>query len=171
MLQPADLLLLDEPTNDLDIPTLEVLEDSLTDFPGALVLVTHDRYLLDRVATGVLGLDGQGGAQLYADYWQWEEVGQGRAQTKLEKREAPSKPASAPAKKKLAYLEAREWERMETLILEAERALEAIRAEMHSPEVVSDGPRLQVCYHKLESAEARVEALYARWAELEAKQQ
>jgi ATP-binding cassette subfamily F protein uup len=171
MLQPADLLLLDEPTNDLDIPTLEVLEDSLTDFPGALVLVTHDRYLLDSVVTGVLGLDGQGGAQLYADYWQWEEVGQGRALPKLEKREAPSKPASAPAKKKLAYLEAREWERMETLILEAERALEAIRAEMHSPEVVSDGPRLQVCYHKLESAEARVEALYARWAELEAKQQ
>jgi len=71
MLQPADLLLLDEPTNDLDIPTLEVLEDSLADFPGALVLVTHDRYLLDRVATAVLGLDGQGAAQLYADYWQW----------------------------------------------------------------------------------------------------
>ncbi len=76
MLQPADLLLLDEPTNDLDIPTLEVLEDSLTDFPGALVLVTHDRYLLDRVSTAVLGLDGQGGAQLYADYWQWEEASQ-----------------------------------------------------------------------------------------------
>jgi len=58
----ADLLLLDEPTNDLDIPTLEVLEDSLTDFPGALVIVTHDRYLLDRVSTSVLGLDGRGGA-------------------------------------------------------------------------------------------------------------
>jgi len=76
MLSPADLLVLDEPTNDLDIPTLEVLEDSLADFPGALVLVTHDRYLLDRVATAVLGLDGQGAAQLYADYWQWEEAGQ-----------------------------------------------------------------------------------------------
>ena len=74
MLQPADLLLLDEPTNDLDIPTLEVLEDSLTEFPGALVLVTHDRYLLDRVSTVVLGLDGQGGAQLFADYWQWEQA-------------------------------------------------------------------------------------------------
>jgi ATPase subunit of ABC transporter with duplicated ATPase domains len=70
MLQPADLLLLDEPINDLDIPTREVLEDSLTDFPGALVLVTHDRYLLDRVSTAVLGLDGQAGAQLCADYWQ-----------------------------------------------------------------------------------------------------
>jgi ATP-binding cassette subfamily F protein uup len=168
MLQPADLLLLDEPTNDLDIPTLEVLEDSLTDFPGALVLVTHDRYLLDRVATGVLGLDGQGGAQLYADYWQWEEAGQGRAPAKPEK--PVPLPKAASSKKKLSYLEAREWEQMETLILEAERALEAIRAEMQSPEVVSDGQRLQVCYQKLQSAESRVQALYARWAELEAKQ-
>src|ERR1022692_3487335 len=74
MLQPADVLLLDEPTNDLDIPTLEVLEESLTEFPGALVLVTHDRYLLDRVSTIVLGLDGRGGAQLFADYWQWEQA-------------------------------------------------------------------------------------------------
>ena len=59
MLEPADLLLLDEPTNDLDIPTLEILEESLLEFEGALVLVTHDRYLLDRVSTVVLGLDGR----------------------------------------------------------------------------------------------------------------
>jgi ATP-binding cassette subfamily F protein uup len=168
MLQPADLLLLDEPTNDLDIPTLEVLEDSLTDFPGALVLVTHDRYLLDRVSTAVLGLDGQGAAQLYADYWQWEEakravVGAGHAQPQ-------PPPKSPPAKKRLSYLEAREWEQMEPLILEAERQLESIRAEMHSPEVVSDAPRLHVCYQNLQSVEARVQSLYARWAELEAKQ-
>jgi ATP-binding cassette subfamily F protein uup len=64
MLQPADVLLLDEPTNDLDIPTLEVLEESLTDFEGALVLVTHDRYMLDRVSTVVLGLNGEGGAEV-----------------------------------------------------------------------------------------------------------
>ena len=58
MLQPADVLLLDEPTNDLDIPTLEILEESLLEYRGALVLVTHDRYMLDRVSTIVLGLDG-----------------------------------------------------------------------------------------------------------------
>ena len=63
MLEPADVLLLDEPTNDLDIPTLEILEESLLEFHGALVLVTHDRYLLDRVSTIVLGLDGSGKAQ------------------------------------------------------------------------------------------------------------
>ena len=72
MLQPADVLLLDEPTNDLDIPTLEILEESLLEFRGSLVLVTHDRYMLDRVSTIVLGLDGQGGAESFADYSQWE---------------------------------------------------------------------------------------------------
>ena len=171
MLQPADLLLLDEPTNDLDIPTLQVLEDSLLEFPGALVLVTHDRYLLDRVSTAVLGLDGQGGAQLYADYWQWEQARPAAQRPATPRPAASSNTATAaPARKKLSYLEAREWERMEERIVEAEQALEAIRAEMQSPEVVSDGPRLHACYVRMQEAEAAVEALYARWAELEAKQ-
>jgi ATP-binding cassette subfamily F protein uup len=168
MLQPADLLLMDEPTNDLDIPTLEVLEESLTEFPGALVLVTHDRFLLDRVSTSVLGLDGRGTAQMFADYWQWEQTGQ-TEEPKAEKKEPP-RVSAPPAKKKLSYMEAREWEQMEGRILAAEESLEAIRAEMQSPEVVSDGPRLHACYEKLQAAEAEVQVLYARWAELEAKQ-
>jgi ATP-binding cassette subfamily F protein uup len=168
MLQPADVLLLDEPTNDLDIPTLEVLEDSLIDFAGALVLVTHDRYLLDRVSTVVLGLDGRGGAQLFADYWQWEQAKMGQADAP---KPARQETRSQPVKKKLSYHEAREWEQMETRILQAEQQVETIRAEMHSPEVVSDGPRLQACYARLQPAEESVHALYARWAELEAKQQ
>ena len=169
MLQPADLLLLDEPTNDLDIPTLEVLEESLSDFPGALVLVTHDRYLLDQVSTAVLGLDGQGGAQIYADYWQWEQA---QFVPKPPKPEKPAAPKfDGVGKRKLSYLEAREWEAMEARILEAEQAAEALRAEMQSPEAVSDGPRLAACYERLQSAEADVATLYERWAELEAKQQ
>ena len=71
MLQPADLLLLDEPTNDLDIPALEVLEDSLADFPGAVVLVTHDREMMDRLCPTVVGLDGRGGAAAYGSVDQW----------------------------------------------------------------------------------------------------
>jgi ATP-binding cassette subfamily F protein uup len=170
MLQPADLLLLDEPTNDLDISTLEVLEESLVEFPGALVLVTHDRFLLDRVSTAVLGLDGQGSAELFADYWQWEAA-QVRPAPKVEKESASAARAAAPpAKKKLSYLEAREWEGMEARILEAEGALQALHAEMQSPEVVSDGQRLQECYQKVQTLEAQVAELYARWAELEAKQ-
>jgi ATP-binding cassette subfamily F protein uup len=162
------LLLLDEPTNDLDIPTLEVLEESLSEFPGALVLVTHDRYMLDRVSTAVLGLDGLGGAEVYADYWQWEAA-QGRVAPKPEKEPTvPTRPAQA--KRKLSYLEAREWQQMETRILEAEAELEAVRAEMQAPHVVSDGIRLHACYQRLQAVEARVAELYARWAELEAKQ-
>ena len=169
MLEPADALLLDEPTNDLDIPTLEVLEESLADFPGALVMVTHDRYLLDRISTVVLGLDGQGGARIYADYWQWEQAQMTQKQPRPEKPAAPPKAApAAAAKKKLSYLESREWERMEARILEAEAEAAAIREEMQSPEAVSDGPRLAACYEKLQASEARIEALYARWAELEA---
>jgi len=169
MLQPADLLLLDEPTNDLDIPTLEVLEESLTDFPGALVLVTHDRFMLDRVSTAVLGLDGRGGAEIYADYWQWEQ-----AQSEAPPPDAaPSKTAAPPrsnsSKKKLGYLDAREFEQMEERILAAEEELENLRAAMQAPDVVSDALRLRDSYEKVQAAEARVEALYARWAELEAK--
>jgi ATP-binding cassette subfamily F protein uup len=161
---------MDEPTNDLDIPTLEVLEDSLVEFPGALVLVTHDRCLLDRVSTAVLGLDGAGGAQIYADYWQWEQAGQSVEPERPQKDVTPSpKPVAVTAKKKLSYLEAREWEQMEARILEAEQGLEGIRAEMQSPDVVSDAARLQDCYARMQAAEAAVEALYARWAELEAK--
>jgi ATP-binding cassette subfamily F protein uup len=172
MLQPADLLLMDEPTNDLDIPTLEVLEESLTEFPGALVLVTHDRYLLDRVSTAILGLDGNGGVEMYADYWQWEQLQHAKAPAvkTAPKPAVPSQSQSTASKKKLGYLEAREWEQMETRILEAEQELEAIRAEMHSPDVVSDAARLHACYEQLQAAEGRVGALYARWAELEAKQ-
>jgi len=166
MLQPADVLLLDEPTNDLDIPTLEVLEESLTDFAGALVLVTHDRYMLDRVSTVVLGLNGEGGAEVFADYSQWEQaraVKPARVQ-----KDRPEAYPTAP-KKKLAYLEAREWEQMEERILEAEQSLEAARAAMQAPEVVSDAFALQQRYAEMQAAEAEVAKLYARWAELEGK--
>src|ERR1700753_2322161 len=87
MLEPADLLLLDEPTNDLDIATLEILEESLLEYPGALVLVTHDRYMLDRISNVVLGLDGLGGAERFADYSQWEEWSRER-RTATRKQEA-----------------------------------------------------------------------------------
>jgi ABC-type sulfate/molybdate transport systems ATPase subunit len=79
MLRPADLLVLDEPTNDLDIATLEVLEESLVEFPGAVLLVTHDRLLFERVTTSVLGLDGSGIVTPFADYDQWEAARRERA--------------------------------------------------------------------------------------------
>jgi ATP-binding cassette subfamily F protein uup len=173
MLEPADLLLMDEPTNDLDIPTLEVLEDSLTEFPGALVLVTHDRYLLDRVSTSILALDGEGGAEFFADCWQWEQAQADRKKARPpadERRESAAAARPSVAKKKLSYMEAREWEQMEARILAAEEKAGALRAGLQSAEVFSDGARLRQHHQELESAEREVADLYARWAQLEAKQ-
>jgi ABC transport system ATP-binding/permease protein len=170
MLQPADVLLLDEPTNDLDIPTLEVLEDNLLDFPGAIVLVTHDRYLLDRLSKAILALDGAGGAEFYAELSQWEEA---RASAKAPAKAAPRESSSAPpsaSRKKLSYREAREWEGIEEAVQRAEEALGAKRRLLEQPEVTSDPARLTQAVADIDTAQAEVDRLYARWAELEAKQ-
>jgi ATP-binding cassette subfamily F protein uup len=173
MLEPADLLLLDEPTNDLDIATLEILEESLLEFRGALVLVTHDRYLLDRVSTVVLGLDGAGNAGQFADYLQWEvwrdelEQERGAVERSVAKNEPPSPPQ--PARKKLSYLEAREYESIETRVAEAEAALQSARTAVEDPTIASDAAQLQLALDHLASSQAAADTLYARWAELEAK--
>jgi ATP-binding cassette subfamily F protein uup len=169
MLQEADVLLLDEPTNDLDIPTLEVLEESLMEFPGALVLVTHDRYLLDRVSTRILALDGHGKAELFADYPQWQAA-QEEAARPVPRAAARAAAAVAPTPaRKLSYKEKMEWEQMEARIIEAERALEHANAATHDPQIASDAAALQDRISKLTETQSTVERLYARWAELEAK--
>ena len=166
MLTTADVLLLDEPTNDLDIPTLEVLEDSLLEFAGAIVLVSHDRYLLDRVSTVVIGLDGGDGG-IFADYSQWEASRSEQPPPRsMAKEQRPPTPEDGP-KRKLAYLEQREWDGMEAKILEAERELAARHRELQ--EASSDAKRAMEGYEELQQAQRRVEGLYARWAELEAK--
>ncbi len=155
MLEPADVLLLDEPTNDLDIPTLDVLEESLLEFPGAIVLVTHDRYLMDRVANGVLGLDGEGGSGLFADLNQWEEWMEERQQARKPKpAAAPRSGPPAAQKKRLSSAEAR--------LAEAQRVLQA-------PETVSDARRMEAAWTEVQQAQEEVDRLYARWAELEEK--
>ncbi len=177
MLQPADVLLLDEPTNDLDIPTLEVLEESLLEFRGALVMVTHDRYLLDRISTTVVGLDGFGGAGRFADYSQWEAWQQqresaSRTSTKALRRQsdAGTTPATAGvAKKKLSYLEAREYATLEGRIAEAEDQLKAARAAYADPAIASDAERLIAAQGELSRAQKTVDELYLRWEELETK--
>jgi ABC transport system ATP-binding/permease protein len=177
MLQPADVLLLDEPTNDLDIPTLEILEESLLEFPGALVLVTHDRYMLDRVSTTVLGLDGLGGAERFADYAQWEAWQEERMQAvkagpigRKPATAAAAAPVAAPAKKKLSYLEAREYATIEEHIAQAEELLEKKKAALEDPAIASDAAGLVRANADLEEARSALDRLYARWHELEEKQ-
>ena len=167
MLQTADVLLLDEPANDLDIPTLEVLEQSLLEFPGAIVLVSHDRYLLDRVSTIVIALDGSGEVGAFADYSQWEVS---RGERAVEKTVAKEREAPVPvpaSQKKLSYIDQLEWDAMEEKILEAERELAAWHHEVQ--DASSDANRLPQAYEKLQQAQARVDELYQRWAELDAK--
>ena len=178
MLQPADVLLLDEPTNDLDIPTLEILEESLLEYRGALVLVTHDRYMLDRVSTVVLGLDGLGGAERFADYQQWEawqraQQTAGKSNTSVET-QSPSTVGGAakasPTKKKLSYKEAREFEGIEARIAAAEKELQSKHDALLDPAIMRDGVRLHAASVELDAAQKAIDALYARWVELEQKQ-
>ena len=189
MLQPADVLLLDEPTNDLDIPTLEILEENLLEFPGALVLVTHDRFLLDRVSNVVFGLDGFGNSERFADYSQWESW---RDQNETARKSpspkghsggsnaprsgsdtTPAEPAAGalqkPARKKLSYKEARELEHMEKTIHDAESMLHDKLAALHNPEIASDAAKLHAASLELEQAQKAVDSLYARWAQLDSK--
>ncbi len=178
MLQPADLLILDEPTNDLDIPTLDVLEDSLLEFPGALVLVTHDRWLLDRVSTMLLALDGTGRTEWFADYAQWElaqerstEPDDTRENGEASSTEQEGRASTEPFRKakKLTYREQKEWGSIEEDILKAEEQVAACETALSDPAVISNAAELQARGQALEKAQAEVERLYARWAELDQK--
>jgi ATP-binding cassette subfamily F protein uup len=170
MLRQADVLMLDEPTNDLDIPTLEVLEENLAEFNGGLVLVTHDRFMLDRLSNVVIALDGAGGAHRFADYAQWEAA-RGAIPTR-----APGASRQAPARERarrprLGYLEQRELDGMEAAILAAESVAASCREAAEEPAIASNPTALQERFAALEKARADVDRLYARWAQLEAKQQ
>lgn len=174
MLQPADVLIVDEPTNDLDIPTREVLEESLREFSGALVLVTHDRYMLQEVCTQFVGFDGRGGHAFFAEFEQWEAWL--RKREKADATEVPVPDATGgrsrrPGAKKLSYKENQEYDTMEQRILEAETILVQARETLLDPSVTSDHVKLQTAVEALKAAEQEVERLYARWEELEAKRQ
>jgi ATP-binding cassette subfamily F protein uup len=172
MLKPADLLILDEPTNDLDIQSLEVLEDNLCDFPGALVMVTHDRFLLDRVSNRLLALDGAGGADLIADYNQWEELAKRREEQRLS---AAQPPATAkiervkPANSGLSSKERRELEGLPDKLAAAEAAVAAVDARLNDPAVTGDADALEQACTDLAEAQAVVDGLFARWSDLEAR--
>jgi len=197
MLEPADVLLLDEPTNDLDIPTLEILEDNLLEFPGALILVTHDRYLLNRVSSTVLGLDGRGHIAQFADFAQWEDWlaeqdagptssqspaqnstqsaktarrADGSLSAKQSQASSPNPtPTAASSKKKLSYLEAREFATIEHKVEASDARLHTARERIEHPEIASNAAALQQALAELDAAQHESDALYARWAELTEK--
>jgi ABC transport system ATP-binding/permease protein len=173
MLQPADLLVLDEPTNDLDIASLEVLEESLQEFTGALLLVTHDRYMLDNVSNELLALDGQGGTAYFADYAQWEQLrakqaNPAGARSNGAKAPAAPKPNGASLRR-LNTAEQRELANMEDTIMAAEGEVVTRQATLSDPVVFADHVKMQDALKQLEASQARVAALYTRWEELESR--
>jgi ABC transport system ATP-binding/permease protein len=165
MRQPADILLLDEPTNDLDIPALQVLEESLLDFPGAIVLVSHDRYLLNRVCTRFLGFTGNGEVGFFASFDQWLDALRERSKQEKQNPGPPKKTRKTAGR--LSYLDQREYDAMEDVISRAEADEQSIRQVMEQPEVLSDAAQLEECWRRLETVRAEIDRLYRRWDELE----
>jgi ATP-binding cassette subfamily F protein uup len=173
MHQPADLLLLDEPSNDLDIPALEVLEDSLTEFPGAVVLVGHDRDLMDRLCTEIIGLDGRGSAAVYASVEQWLSAYERAVEQETKLSAKPSaasaaRPVPAAKPRKLSYREQQEWDGMEAAITVAEQAVVERQGKVEAAALAGHAALADAC-HALEEAQRTVEQLYSRWQELESK--
>ncbi len=175
MLQPADVLVLDEPTNDLDIASLEVLEEALEEYPGAVVLVTHDRYMIERLCDELVGLDGLGGAGVYASLDQWEQARE-RAKEKATaaKQNSSDKtrgPTPRQKKKGLNWNEQKEYDAMEQTIVEVEQRVQALHQLMNNPALLADHEKLAEVCQEAHEAEERATGLYARWQELEARRE
>lgn len=177
MMQPADILLLDEPTNDLDIPTLEILEESLLDFPGAIVLISHDRYMLDSLSNVILGLGSDTDSTFFADYRQWEmhqEKIKNAPKIKVPTEAQQPSTKSQSSKKsdpaiKISYSEKREWEQMESNITSTEKAIQELEKEIDLAQKNDQTGAMVELYEKLHEKQHALEHLFKRWAELEKK--
>jgi ATP-binding cassette subfamily F protein uup len=170
MAEACDVLVFDEPTNDLDIRTLENLEEGFESFPGAIILITHDRYLLDRSASQVLGL-ADGKAALFGSYSQWEEYRRESGGVDGTKRSAGAKndekTQNPKQQTKLSYKDARDLSMIEDLIAKAEDKLASIQSEIDSGAHSTNGAKLTELCAALTTQQSEVERLYARWQELE----
>ncbi len=171
----GNVVVLDEPTNDLDLPTLRVLEEALVNFDGCAFVVSHDRYFLNRVATRILSFRGNGEIVIvegnYDHYRRWADTHGGtppdEPQTPAAKPAEP-KPKKAQEKKKLGYMEQREYDAMEEKIMEAEMLLEKLDVQVQDPNtfVEKDKETIAQLLAEHTAAKAEVDRLYERWTEL-----
>ena len=159
MLQPADVLLLDEPTNDLDIPTLETLEESLKEFPGSIVLISHDRCMLDRICNSVLALGNPEKTETYSDYAQWE------ASTKVKAPEEKAKPKKEPRTSN-SYAKKKEMDAIERKISKLESEVKELNHKLEDQEIAEDPTKLAEICDKVGIIEAKIGQLYLSWEEL-----
>lgn len=168
MINPADVLLLDEPTNDLDIDTLEMLEEDLDDFPGVVVLVTHDRAMMDRIADKLLITNPDHKSDFFNntdDWLNWRKEQQSK--TVLPKPKPQRKPTQKA--KTLSYKEKCELAKMEENVLELESVVEELTLQTEDPDIINNPSELQKVCHQLSEKQKELEALFKRWQYLEDK--
>lgn len=167
----GNVLVLDEPTNDLDLATLRILEEALAAFGGTVIVVSHDRYFLNRICTGILAFEGDG--RVFYNVGNYDEYLEKRSLTANQKAEKPDEPESKPAKKaersrRLNYKETRELETMEESILNAEEEVAKLEATLSSPDFYANsGAEWKDHEAQLKSAQKKVAHLYGRWETLE----
>lgn len=173
--QPSNLLVMDEPTNDLDVETLELLEELLADYTGTLLLVSHDREFLDNVTTQLWVFEGGGQiTEVVGGYEDWERQAKARENAAAS---ASSKPQAAATvtssavnetpKRKLSYKEQRELEQLPPVIDGLEQQIAQLTAQLSDPAIFGDPAALRRVSETLEAAQAELDAAYARWTELE----
>ena len=166
MLQKADVLILDEPTNDLDIQTLDLLEENLEHFSGSIIVVSHDRHFLSNLCNHFLALDGNGNVTPYASYEQWEK-NLDRSEVKKREKAPQGKKKPSSQTKKLSYMAQREFDAMEENILKTENELEELQAEASNPRNATNAKLLAELGDKISKANSELERMYIRWGELE----
>lgn len=161
MLETAEILILDEPTNDLDIPTLEVLEESLLEFKGALLLITHDRYLMDRVCDEIIYLTGDGEVKVFADTYQL--TGYQQSVSNLDEPVEVRSPSSSKLRHQQLKTLRKTFDKTERDIDKAELKKSALEAELHTPENATDPAKLADLSKAIDILNGELESLLENW--------
>jgi ABC transport system ATP-binding/permease protein len=181
LLQPADILVLDEPTNDLDIDTIEILEQSLTEFPGLVLVVSHDRYFLKSLCTKYLSLDGRGGWNIFADMHQWFVWQNQTTHSIGDKSDNPTLSAFPKSgssleednktnhnkKLKISYKDKRQWETIEADIAQAENAVQEAQSALDANTDFSDHTQVEKLVKILSEKQKKLDELFVFWEKME----
>lgn len=166
MLHPVDILLLDEPTNDLDIDTLKILEESLDDFPGSVVLVSHDRAFVDRVCDELLMLEEKEGYTLFNDTEGWLEY-RDKQKKSLDQKKKTDLKKQSEKKGGLSYKEKQELDGMEKYIDHLSKEIDALQMLLEDPMLQADSDTFTKTCQEIGRKEKEIDQAYERWHELE----